>query len=410
MNFFYIILRAGVRLCLQIYFKNVKCEELPSKSSGQARLLAVNHPSSFLDACLLACWLDGPLYFLVRGDVFHPSLRWFFRLTYQIPIYRFRDGFKNLRSNESSFRKCHETLAQGGSIVIFSEGLTEYEKRLRPIQRGTARLAFGTLEDFPQTDLIIQPVGINYENTFLFRSSVDIQMGNPLIVKPYLDRSDGIKALTQDITFALRQVVIHIEKRERELIFECMAYQAGLFNGENGPSFRTQLNLVDKVNSLSEEEAESILREISIIPFDLLLRYPLKGRKPPDFLKLKYFLLQSVYGVMYLLYYGPALLARQLSKYVMNHPSFRPAVTLGIAFFLYIIQAIAIFFILYGFVSLGAALGIVILWSALGLYYPGVWDLKQKYRMFSLWRKQKKDQRVQKAASRIYRMSKKLTE
>ena len=124
-------------------------------------LLSCNHPMAFTEACLLACFLDRPLYFLVRGDVFNSKSNWFLEKTHQIPIYRFRDGFSNMRRNASSFAWAHQALSDGKAILIFSEGNTKLQKKLSPLQKGLASLAFGAYEEKDVQGLVIVPIGIN---------------------------------------------------------------------------------------------------------------------------------------------------------------------------------------------------------------------------------------------------------
>ncbi|MBK8505414.1 MAG: 1-acyl-sn-glycerol-3-phosphate acyltransferase [Saprospiraceae bacterium] len=124
----YNILRPIAATLFKIYFRKIYLidgEKLPL--TGPV-LLSSNHPMAFAEACLLACFLQRPLYFLVRGDVFKKGWHWFFRGTNQIPIYRFKDGFSNMRRNKESFTRAHDALSEGKTILIFSEGNTRMQK------------------------------------------------------------------------------------------------------------------------------------------------------------------------------------------------------------------------------------------------------------------------------------------
>ena len=199
MNYFYRLMRVLVRRVLQIYFKKVSLQGVKNIDPSKPQLIAVNHPNSFLEACVLACWLPIPLHFIVRGDVFHPAFRWFFKWTNQIPIYRFRDGFRKLRDNYETFQNCYSKLNDNANILIFSEGGTKWTKQLRPIQRGTAHIATGAMKAFPDMPLQIVPIGINYEDVFKFRSTVEIKVGKAIPVQPFLEKDNPIPLITNEI-------------------------------------------------------------------------------------------------------------------------------------------------------------------------------------------------------------------
>lgn len=187
-------------------------------------MIACNHPMAFTEACLLACFVDRPLHFLVRGDVFIKRWQWFFRLTNQIPIYRFRDGFSNMRRNADSFVQVYKALEDRRAILIFPEGNTKLQKKLSPLQRGAAKIAFGAFDEREVRDIKIVPVGVNYDNGTAFRSDVFIKVGDALDVNLYLqqyadDQHKAIKMLTDDMYVQLRKLVIHIDNPLHEPLF-----------------------------------------------------------------------------------------------------------------------------------------------------------------------------------------------
>lgn len=218
----YSILRQVVATVFRIYFRKIYLNGRTHVPADKPVLLACNHPMAFTEACLLACFLDRPLHFLVRGDVFNSKWTWFLHQTNQIPIYRFRDGFRNMRRNAQSFSWAYKALAEGKAIVIFSEGNTCLQKRLAPLQKGTAKLAFGTLEAHDVADLQIVPVGVNYSQGTRFRSDVMIEIGSPIKVEDYWktyqeDAIEGTRQLTEDLYHHMLPLIIHIELDENLL-------------------------------------------------------------------------------------------------------------------------------------------------------------------------------------------------
>lgn len=74
-------------------------------------------------------------------------------LTHQIPIFRMKDGFEKLKQNKSTFSRSFEILHEGKCILMFPEASTMYVPYMRPLQKGAARLACGTVEEFNTPNL-----------------------------------------------------------------------------------------------------------------------------------------------------------------------------------------------------------------------------------------------------------------
>lgn len=218
----YRFLRVLVSITLHAYFRRIIVNDVQKLPLDKPVLIASNHPNAFLEAVLLACFLPRPLHFLVRADVFkNPRFRWFLKATNQVPIYRFRDGFANLRNNAKTFEFCYETLKEGKAILIFAEGSTEMVRRLRPLQKGTARIAMGALDYSPDLDLEIVPVGVNFSDPTLFRSDVMIRVGDPLSAREYLeaysqDQPGTMQVITDNVRERLQPCVVHIPEHIHE--------------------------------------------------------------------------------------------------------------------------------------------------------------------------------------------------
>ncbi len=129
-------------------------------------LLAVNHPNSFFDAIIIGCHFKQPVYFLARGDAF--KNKWALKILtalHCIPVYRLREGNENLHLNKDTFEICRTIFKKNGIVLIFSEGICINEWKLRPLKKGTARLALSSWQyDTISDKLKILPVGINYSN------------------------------------------------------------------------------------------------------------------------------------------------------------------------------------------------------------------------------------------------------
>jgi hypothetical protein len=178
-----------------------------------------------MEASVLGTVLRRPLHYLVRGDVFHPKFRWLFNWTNQIPIYRQKDGISNLRKNQSSFDLTYRRLAEGNAVLIFPEARTLLEKKMRPIQRGTAHLAFGTLPLLKEGEVLkVIPVGVNFMNPRIPGTPVVIQFGEPFItVQATREDRDAIEEFTSKLSDVMSPLIIQVTDGANEPKYDCLA-------------------------------------------------------------------------------------------------------------------------------------------------------------------------------------------
>lgn len=372
MNLFYRALRALTRTTLQIYFKNISFSGREQLKNDGPRIITANHPASFLDACILACFLPGPLYFLVRGDVFHPWFRFFFRWTYQIPIYRFRDGFENMRRNTDTFQKVHEFLSQGKTVVIFAEGLTEYEKKLRPIQKGAARMALKFQNRFPNRNINIQPLGINYENIYRFRSAVHVHIGPAFQPRISEDSKRDIHLLTEKIASQLSNLVVHIEEARREPIYTRWARSEGLFSLPAAEAREAQFSMAARINTLSETKVDAEINDSVNFESGYIEK---QGIPRPFSLKLQCSAYRLGFFLLFPFFFFPAWLSNFFAQKYFKHPSFQQSVAIGLGMFFYLFWMVIIcfmFFIVLG--SIWWSSGVLICFLIFGRYFAmNIW-------------------------------------
>lgn len=170
------LLKIPAWFCLQLYCRYllVKPNEL-LKIRGPL-LIACNHPNSFLDAIVLASIFKQPIYSLARGDAFkNKFVAAALRSLNMLPVYRTSEGVENLEHNYNTFSACKEIFKQAGIVLIFSEGHCVNEWHLRPLKKGTARLALSSWED--GIDVKVLPAGINYSSFKNFGKEIHLHFG-----------------------------------------------------------------------------------------------------------------------------------------------------------------------------------------------------------------------------------------
>lgn len=180
-------------------------------------LIAVNHPNSFLDAIIIDILFEQPVYSLTRGDVFiNPRVNSILSALKMLPVYRASEGVENLSTNYDTFENCKTIFKQNGLIQIFSEGICFNEWRLRPLKKGTARLALSSWAE--GIDLKILPVGINYSSFKTSGKNIFINAGE-YITRDDIDMqdADGRKhqLFNSLLTTQLKQLVFDIKKKDK---------------------------------------------------------------------------------------------------------------------------------------------------------------------------------------------------
>ncbi len=215
----YHITRPLVTLAFKIYFKKIYHFGGENIPKDKPVILSINHPTAFFEPTIMACTFpEHDFYFITRGDVFQKDLfRRICESLLMIPIYRFKDGFDNLRKNEASMQFITDLLGKGQKIQIFSEGGTETIKRLRPLQKGMARMAFEAYKKFGDQDLQIVPVGFTYSDPHHPRREVMVKVGASIPLSNYYDLyaqspAKAINQVTADVQKAMRPCLVHIER------------------------------------------------------------------------------------------------------------------------------------------------------------------------------------------------------
>ncbi|NND35372.1 MAG: hypothetical protein HKN76_22485 [Saprospiraceae bacterium] len=375
---FYNILRQITATLFKVYFRKIYLIDLEKVPLQGPILIACNHPMAFTEACLLACFLDRPLHFLVRGDVFKSNWEWFFRWTNQIPIYRFRDGFSNMRRNSESFSKAHEALAQQKAVLIFAEGNTKLQKKLSPLQKGTARLAFGAYDELNVANIKIVPVGVNYTAGKVFRSDVAIKIGTPLHLEDYLelyktDHHEAFRKLTDDLYNNMLPLIIHIEDSSMEPLADRIFHlYESLRDYKSWPildyaddRFKEEKKIARQINSISQDRTQALKKIVS----NAEIEESVSVRWSKVFLL---FVGLPIFIGGFILNAAPFYLAKSIAFKKVSKDEFLTPVRLGLIMVLYIVWMVIWFLILipiFGWYSLIAlcllplTAYVVILWK-----------------------------------------------
>lgn len=199
----YSLLKVYARLIIPLYCTKIVVNKKELLKINGPVLFAANHPNSFLDGVILSTLLNETLYSLTRGDVFKNSmvnsiLRW----VKLLPVYRTREGVHNLSGNYTTFAACHQIFKMKKIVLIFSEASCVNEWHLRPLRKGTARLAFSSWQQ--GIELKVIPLAFNYDSFKKFGKEVHLNFGEE-IKKESFNKKDSEGNQLNDFTQQLQQ-------------------------------------------------------------------------------------------------------------------------------------------------------------------------------------------------------------
>ncbi len=268
----YQLIRPLAAVALKVYLRKITLLHMERIPKNKPVILACNHPTAFMEPCILACGLSRPLYFLVRGDVFSkPFYKRVLKALHMLPVYRLKDrGYAFVKANYETFDTCYDALKDRLSIMILAEGTTISEKRLRPLKKGTARVAFGALEKYPEIDdVYIVPVGVNFDRIGEFRSEVTVRFGEPISTRNFYpefcaNSNEGIDHLTAELAARMAEQIVIIEKKADEGIAEQLLLLSRLkHNGGSDKALQSEIDLSRKVNGMPEEQKTGLSERIT---------------------------------------------------------------------------------------------------------------------------------------------------
>ena len=174
----------------------------------------VNHPNGLIDPLIVAVNNPRIQHFLVRASAFKkPLIKRFLESLNLIPIFRIRDGVKQLEKNTEVFEKCFDLLNQQKALMIFPEGSHNHKRNVRKLSKGFSRIVFGALERNPELKIHIISVGVTYQNPSIYPTDVCVHFGTPILANDFYNPQiihSEIKRLKEAIRSQLKTLSVHI--------------------------------------------------------------------------------------------------------------------------------------------------------------------------------------------------------
>jgi 1-acyl-sn-glycerol-3-phosphate acyltransferase len=215
------IIRGVLRLALRVYFRRIEVTGLENVPRASPVIFVLNHPNALVDPAFLLCLAPRRVAFVAKAPLFRmPIIGYLVRALDSLPAYRRQDEGQEVSRNIETFTAARQLLARGVAIGICPEGVSHDEPRLKPLKTGAARIALAAASSGEALDLKIVPVGLYYTEKTTFRSSALLYFAEGLPVKSVTLEPDGtpprdaVRALSDQIETALREVMLHAEQEE----------------------------------------------------------------------------------------------------------------------------------------------------------------------------------------------------
>ena len=235
----YNLLKGWIRLWHNIFFyKEFTVLGTDNIPTDKPLIFTPNHQNALMDALAVIFSVKKQLVFVARSDIFSkPAIAKILYFMKILPIYRVRDGFETVKKNKDIILKTIDIITSNSAMVILPEGNHSGNRRLRPLKKGFARMAFQTEEaNNYNLDIHIVPVGIDYDNYQNYRSSVIVNFGEPIAVKEYLElyknnQAIAINKIKDRLSEHIKPLIVDIESVDNydlynELRIICRSHMA----------------------------------------------------------------------------------------------------------------------------------------------------------------------------------------
>ncbi len=224
----YAILRKLLQWMAQAYYRRMEVSGLDNIPADKPVIYAAPHQNAMMDGLAVVINQHRQPYMIARADVFNnKTLGGLLKSIRLVPIYRQRDKVDTRVMNAPIFEECAEILSDKGSLLIFPEANMMMQKRLRPLHKGLARIAFKAEEE-NNFDLDVQviPVGLDFSYYSRARSDLMVNFGKAIPLKSYQalyeeNPAKAYRTFTLDLQQKIQERMIHIARDEdyEQMIF-----------------------------------------------------------------------------------------------------------------------------------------------------------------------------------------------
>jgi len=204
-----------------VYYRKYTVIGTENIPNDKLLIFTPNHQNALMDALALLFSTKIQFVFLARADIFKkPAIARILYFLKILPIYRVRDGYDSVEKSNKVFERTVDIMTAGSAMVILPEGNHSRIRRLRPLKKGFARMAFKTQEanDF-KLDIQVVPVGIDYDDFSKYRSSLVIKFGTPVSVLDFVDlyqenKAQALNDIKEELSRNMAPLIPNIRSEE----------------------------------------------------------------------------------------------------------------------------------------------------------------------------------------------------
>lgn len=210
------VLQQLCRAIVHLYYRHVETDGTDAIPQGSPVLLCANHANALVDFIVIQAVCPRAVRPLTRSGLFrNPLLQPLLRLLRAVPVYRRTDPGVDTSRNIDSFVRCYRMFAEGEALLIFPEGQSHSDPRLRELRTGAARLALGAAAANGVAPTVF-PVGLTFSAKGRFRSSVLVKVGQAVDLGVIVGVSDedAVRRVTVLIEQGLADVTLNADSWE----------------------------------------------------------------------------------------------------------------------------------------------------------------------------------------------------
>ena len=220
-----------VKAGLHLFYKKIEVKGLESIPKKEAILFVANHQNAMMDPILIATHNTRILYFLARASAFKNKIAAkLLNAIHAIAIYRVRDGVNSKELNIKVFQQCVALLSQKKTLLIFPEGSHSIKRQIRSLRSGFSQISYDFLSAYPEHQLYIVPVGLNFTDTIAYPEEVAIHYGNKIDVNALFEenyRKFTGKLITV-VSSNLKELTVHVPDENYPQIIDKLPKEAFL--------------------------------------------------------------------------------------------------------------------------------------------------------------------------------------
>jgi 1-acyl-sn-glycerol-3-phosphate acyltransferase len=392
----------------RIFYRKVVVLNYHKVPEKEPLIFTPNHQNALMDALTMLFTVKNQLVFMARSDIFkkYAPILYFLKI---LPIYRIRDGIDSLKKNKEVFDKTVDVLNAYNGLVILPEGNHKGVRRLRPLKKGFARIAFQTENAGKvKQGIKVVPVGIDYDEYTLCRSRLLVNFGNPIPVSEYIKTYNenpavGLNLLKNRLAEEIKPLIINIECEKyydlinelRPLYRKSICVKKGMNPRDEGDGLKADQIFVSYLESAASKNPETISKinddfnkvkrtlKKAKLSITELFTNATKGSVLLKIIMLVLTFPLFLYGYLnnLLTYQLPYYLSRKVPD-KMFHSSFMFVLTMLFFPLFYLLQTVAVFFIFNSWQTalvylISLPVSAVVAWKWKNLYQKTVSDLRK---------------------------------